>query len=185
MKLPKFAVVLLALVATVTFAQTEDQVEDAAPPAKASSRIWVGGGIGLAFGTVDYVEVSPLIGYSATEKFSIGGSLIYRYRKDGRYSPSVSTTDYGGSLFGRYQVTRPIFVQAEYEHLNYEYVLPNLSTDRDTYDSVLVGPGFSHSAGGRASVFVLVLYNLTYDSNDLNSPYTDPWVYRVGVGFGF
>jgi hypothetical protein len=176
----------VALVIPVAFGQTEDREEDAERPAKAaSSRIWVGGGIGLSFGTVDYVEVAPMIGYSATDKLSIGGSLVYRYRKDGRFSPSVSTTDYGGSLFGRYQVTAPIFVHAEYEYLNYEFVLPNLSTDRDTYGSVLVGPGFAHSAGGRASVFVLALYNLTYDSDDLRSPYSDPWVYRVGVGFGF
>ena len=47
------------------------------------------------------------------------------------------------------------------------------------------GPGFSQSAGARTSFFVLALYNLTYDSNDLRSPYTDPWVFRVGVGFGF
>jgi hypothetical protein len=176
----------VALVTPVAFGQTEDREEDAERPARAaSSRIWVGGGIGLSFGTVDYVEVAPLIGYSATDKISIGGSVIYRYRKDGRFEPSVSTTDYGGSLFGRYQVTLPAFVHAEYEYLNYEFVRSDLSTGRDTYNSVLVGPGFSQSVGARASFFVLALYNLTYDSNDLRSPYTDPWVFRVGVGFGF
>jgi len=157
----------------------------ALPAEAASDRIWFGGNIGLSFGTVDYVEIAPLIGYSVTDKLSIGGSLVYRYRKDGRFQPSVSTTDYGGSLFGRYSVTPPVFVQAEYEYLNYEFVRPDLSTGRDNFGSVLVGPGFSQSAGARTSFFVLALYNLTYDSNDLRSPYTDPWIFRVGVAVGF
>ena len=146
---------------------------------------WFGGGIGLQFGTVDYIEVAPLVGYNATEELSIGGGLLYRYRKDGRYSPSLKTNDYGANLFARYQVGGPVFLQAEYEYLSYEFAFVDGSTDRDEFDSVLAGAGFSQAAGGRANAYLLVLYNFSYDSNDFRTPYDEPWVYRVGVAFGF
>jgi hypothetical protein len=151
----------------------------------ASDRVWFGGGVGLSFGTVDYIEVSPLVGYRLTDDVSLGGGLFYRYRSDGRYSPSLDTSDYGANVFGRYRVAPPVFLQVEYEYLDYEYARIGGSTDRETFDSVLAGAGFVQPAGGRASLFVLGLYNFSYDDNDLRSPYSDPWVFRVGVSIGF
>jgi hypothetical protein len=167
-----FAIALTALVAVTPF--------DVA----AQDRLWFGGNVGLGFGDVQYVDVSPIVGYSFTEKLHGGVSLTYRYRKDKRFVDDISTSDYGGSLFARYRVTRPIFLQAEYEYLDYEFVRFDGSTDRDQYDSVFGGVGFSTSTGGRASFFALALYNFTYSDSD-PGPYDEPWVVRAGVAFGF
>ena len=157
----------------------------AAVPAEAKSdRWWLGGGIGLSFGDVDYIEVAPLVGFNATKKFSVGGGVLYRYRKDGRFEPSLSTSDYGANVFARYHITRPLFVQGEYEYLNYEYIDFD-TTERDEFNSFMVGPGYSQRIGNNASLFVMALYNFSYDSNDERSPYDDPWRLRVGVSFGF
>jgi len=160
-----------------------------ATPASARSladRMWFGGGVGLAFGgNSDYVEVAPVLGFSATEKVSVGIALLYRYRNDKRYAEDISTNDYGGSVFARYRITRPVFLHAEYEYLSYEFPTFGGSSERDNFDSWLAGVGFSQPIGGRASFFLLGLYNFSYDEDDLRSPYAEPWVLRAGVVWRF
>ena len=155
-----------------------------AVPVHAEDRWWFGGGVGLGFGDVTFVSIEPIVGYSVTPKLGVGARAIYRYRDDERYSPSLSTSDYGASLFTRYDVAEPFFLQAEYERLSYEYLLFDGSTDRDDYDSLLLGAGVSQRLGGSSSFFAAALYNLSYDDDEI-SPYDGPWVVRVGVGFGF
>ena len=153
-------------------------------PASAGPELWFGGGIGLWFGDVTSIEVQPVVGMTFTERLSGAVSVLYRYRSDDRYSPSLSTTDYGASVIGRYRVVTPVFLQAEYEYLEYEFVRTDFSKDRESYDSVLVGAGFSQPTGGRMAVYGVALYNLSYSESD-PGPYDDPWVVRVGVTFGF
>jgi hypothetical protein len=155
------------------------------PPGSWKKNLFVGGGVGLGFGDVDWVSVEPLIGYRIHPKVTIGTSLIYQWQSDDRYSKSVSTTSYGGRVFAQYYPRPVLFFQAEYEYLNYEYVQVNLSTVRTDASSVLAGAGISQPLGGRGFFFASALYNFSYDSNDLTSPYSSPWVYRAGVGFGF
>ncbi len=155
-----------------------------AAPAGAADRWWVGGGVGLGFGDVTYVSVEPTVGYSVNERLGVGARLIYSYRDDDRYSPSLTTSDYGSSVFGRYQVAQPVFLQAEVEFLSYEYGLTDGSTVRDAFESVLVGGGVLQPMGGNANFFVAALYNFSYQ-DDEPSPYSDPWVFRIGIGVGF
>ena len=156
-----------------------------AQPAAAADRWWGGGGIGLALGgDVDWVSVEPVIGYWVTEQFTVGTRLILRYRSDDRFAESISTTDYGASLFARYFLTNSFFVQGEYEYLSYEFRSFSGSDDRDEFGSWLAGGGYSQELSPHASFFVLALYNFSYDDDEL-SPYDGPWVLRAGVGFRF
>ena len=155
------------------------------PPGSWKKNLFVGGGVGLGFGDVDWVSVEPLIGYRINPKIAVGASLIYQWQNDDRYSQSVSTTAYGGRAFAQYYPKPVFFLQAEYEYLNYEYVQVNLSTVRTDTSAVLAGAGISQPIGGNGFFFASALYNFSYDSNDLTSPYSSPWVYRAGVGFGF
>jgi hypothetical protein len=152
--------------------------------APGSSNVFFGGSFGLAFGDVDYIEVAPLVGAWLSPQVSIGGSLIYRYRNDDRYRESLSTSDYGGSVFGRYLIWNPLFVHAEVEYLSYEYVQYDLSTERDGFTSVFVGGGAAFPMGRQSSAYVEALYNLSYSSGE-PSPYDSPWVVRFGIGVGF
>lgn len=145
------------------------------PPLR--DRLYFGGGIGLSFGDVDYIELSPLVGYRVTPELNLGLGVFYRYRKDSRYEPDVTTNDYGGSVFGQYRLIPQLFVHGEAEYVDYEYVLGNLDTDRETDTNLLAGLGYG------SSFYVLVLYNFNYDEESYANPYDSPWVFRVGVTF--
>jgi len=139
--------------------------------------------VGASFGDVDYVEVSPLIGFRVTSRLSTGVGVFYRWKNDDRFNSSVDTQDWGASLFGRLVLFRGIFAHAEYEYVDYEY-LTVTGTESDTDTNVLGGLGFSRGAG-RAGFYALALYNFSYDDNDVLEPYDSPWIYRVGVSVGF
>jgi len=145
-------------------------------------RLYFGGGIGLSFGTVDYVEIAPMVGYRVTPDFNLGLGVFYRYRNDDRYEEGVSTNDYGANLFAQYQVVPQLFLHGEAEYVDYEFILPDLDTTRESDTSLLAGLGYGWPVGG-SSVYFLALYNFSYDENDFANPYDSPWVFRVGVTF--
>jgi hypothetical protein len=146
-------------------------------------RLFWGGALGLGFGDVDYVEVSPLLGFRVNPKVDLGFSLTYRWRNDDFYD--VSTTDYGSSLFGRFRVWQNLFLEADWEYLNWEYIQADLSEVRTSTSSFLAGGGYYVPLGGRASMAISALYNFSYDENDPMQPYGDPWVIRAGFAVGF
>lgn len=154
-------------------------------PARAAprDRWFAGGGIGLSFGTVDFIEIVPVIGYRFTPRIHAGLQLLYRYRNDGRYVEDVTTTDYGGTVFGRFFVGEGVFFEVDYEYISFELVNFDLSTYREDEGNVLGGIGYSAPISRHAGFFVVVLYNFTYD--DRFSGYEDPWLIRAGVTVGF
>jgi hypothetical protein len=155
------------------------------PPPPPISRIIYGGGVGLSFGDVDYIEIAPMIGYKLTPRTHVGVSFLYRYRDDNRYEPDLTTSDYGGSVFARYFPLGGFFIQGEYEWVSYEYPTFDGPNERQGDSNVLAGGGFSQSMGNHASFYISGMYNFSYDGDDPFEPYDSPWVFRVGVGFGF
>jgi hypothetical protein len=151
---------------------------------------WVGGTVGLSFGEyVNYIEFSPQIAYRISPGFQLGTSLIYRYRKDTRFNPDLSTTDYGASVFGRYFVWDPIFIQAEVERRLWEY--PLIIDDEGNYEKVetdytgyYAGVGFALATTSRAAMFMTLLYDFNYDSSK-PMPHSHPWIFRIGYGVTF
>ena len=155
------------------------------PPPTIKQKLFFGGGLGLSFGDVDYVEVAPLVGYHFTPKLDGAAQPFYRWVNDSRYAEDISTNDYGIDLFARYFVVPNIFVEGEYEYLSYEYPTPTFDIQRTTLNSFLAGGGFSQPMGKNAAFYVSVLYNFSYDNNDPNMPYGDAWVVQAGVTAGF
>lgn len=169
---------VVVAVAVGSSAPVDAQVVSASP-------VYVGGNVGFGFGTVDWVELAPLVGYHVSDRFSLGLSGLYRWRDDGRYPGGLSTSDYGASVFGRYWFAPFAFGHLEVEYLSYEYVLPDFATERTDATSTFVGGGLAQPVGGNVALHLTVLYNLNYDSNDRIAPYDSPWVYRAGVSVGF
>ena len=149
-----------------------------------SGRVFFGGSVGASFGDATYLSLSPLIGYRVNDRLSVGGSLIYRYRSDDRFGRDLSTNDYGASVFARYTVVGPFFVQGELEQLSYEYIRPDLTTARTDATSFFAGGGVSHALSRNVNLYATALYNFSYGSQS-PSPYSSPWVLRFGVGVGF
>ncbi len=160
-------------------------VQSAAGVSVVSSRsnIFYGGGISASFGAVDYVEVSPMIGMHLASRVSVGASILYRYRNDERDNRTVTTNDYGASLFARYRIAPPFYIEADYEYLDHEYYSGSSDTERRKYHGFLAGGGMSTPVSSNAAMYMSVLYNFSYDEND--SPYGEPWVVRFGVSVGF
>jgi hypothetical protein len=182
--LPGLLGAVLVLVGSSSFAQTGPN-QPSSPPPTVKDRFFFGGGLGLSFGDVDYVEIAPLVGYHVMPKLDGGMQVFYRWVNDGRYPEDISTDDYGANIFMRYFVLPSIFVQGQYEFINYEFILPSLDTERDTANSFLAGGGYSQPIGRGAGFYFSVLYNFSYDDNDLTSPYADAWQVQAGVTVGF
>jgi hypothetical protein len=149
-------------------------------------RIVTGGGLGLSFGnTMDYVAVSPLIGYAITRKFVAGSGFTYRYTKYKTVTPAITFNDYAINPFARFTVYNGFFLQTEYEHLNYEYYTGPGETARQSFNSFLAGGGFLQPMGRNTAFFVMALYNFSYTaSSSVYTPYQSPWVIRAGITIG-
>ncbi len=176
MKLTIGSLFVIALLAIAAPAQ-------AAPPSS-PSKWFYGGGLALSFGDVEFVSISPLVGYRFTPIVSAGVGLQYLYRNDSRSGQDFSTSDYGGYVFSRFHVGPGFFLSASYEYLRFQYF--DFAGDRltDNYSSVFVGGGLSQPMGRNAAFIVSAMYNVTYESNE-PSPYASPWLIGAGVSVGF
>src|SRR5690606_24878567 len=82
-------------------------------------RVYVGGGGGFSAGSnYTAINVSPIIGYMFTNRFSSGIGIIYQYIN--YKNIDFKAHNYGGSIFSRFNVTPQFFLHTEYEGLNYE-----------------------------------------------------------------
>jgi len=143
--------------------------------------------LGLQFGNVTLVDISPLIGYKIYPRIGIGISPTYKYyayKYDyGTYSVDEKSNVFGGSIFGRVIIYQNIFGHAEYEYLFYkikdqQYASQTISKD---FQSVLVGAGYREAISENAYMYLLVLWNL---NETIDSPYNNP-VIRAGFSIGF
>jgi hypothetical protein len=142
-------------------------------------RIKIGGGVGgLQFGNPTVISVSPMVGYQATNDFTVGIAVDYQYTK---YRNVDAYNLYGPRLFGQYRlqfleaVLSRAFLQAEVQ--KYYGSFAGQSLNYDTQALAGLGVGF----GGFQ---ITALYNFSYSETGFNSPYSSPLVIRVG-GFFF
>lgn len=149
-------------------------------------RIVTGGGFGLSFGSnQDFFSVSPMIGYRVTAKLIAGTGITYRYTNYKIFRPNIKLNDYGVNPFLRFTVYRNIFIQTEYEHLNYEFPSTPTETIRKGFNSFLAGGGFVQPVGEKVSFYIMALYNFSYrNSATTYSPYDSPLVIRAGINIG-
>lgn len=178
---------ILVFVSASAFAQWGDSEMDEKAPWK--ERIFTGGGLGLSFGTdVDYISVSPLIGYRLTPKLASGLSLTYRYTNYKYVTPKIATNDYGAAPFLRFNFYQNFFLHAEYEFLNYEFPISGSESVRKSFNSFLAGGGFFQPFGRNAGFFATALYNFSYRNPSSPTdfqPYGGPLVLRAGITAGF
>ncbi|MBL7925173.1 MAG: hypothetical protein JNL88_13305 [Bacteroidia bacterium] len=146
-------------------------------------RLFFGGNLGLSFGTLTYINVSPVIGYRLTEKFGAGLGPVYTYysdNRDRRYK--YETHMYGGRTFAQYQVMENVLLYSEYELINME--VPDLlftKLIRKNISSLFVGGGYAQNIGGRTSLSLMVLFNVIEGDYRI---YENP-VIRTGINVGF
>jgi len=164
-------------------------------PSKFSDRVFFGGNLGLQFGDITLVDVSPMVGYRITDKVAAGISFSYIYYHYKIYNPysylyeDMSSNIYGTSIFGRYYFVENLFAHAEYEYLIYSY--DNYrpissggsylkSTETVDVPGFYLGGGYRQPVGGRTSFTITILYNVMESPY---SPYSNP-IIRAGVSVG-
>ena len=155
---------------------------------KMQKRIFIGGGLG--FGISSYstsLMVAPEVGYRLSPSFDIGMRFNYTYYRYNDAPLKYSTNNYGLAGFVRYYLFffRDLFLQAEYEALNYEQVYVNNFLEVDHKERVwvsglFVGGGYRQWIGNSAFIGITVLWNLL---DSIDSPYSNP-IFRIGVGVG-
>ncbi len=171
---------------------TEQQTK---PPKKRffkTENIFVGGSLGGGFASgAGMFQVSPIVGYSFTERFqsAMKVSYTYLYGKDPftlqRYADHVIAT----SLINRYVVYNGVFLQVEPEVMNrnaYSYERNSLGVEelvskRINVFNLYVGGGAYLNFSGNTGGFILLLYNLNQTENSF---YSNPHI-QAGFTVGF
>ncbi|AWW30008.1 hypothetical protein DN752_07655 [Echinicola strongylocentroti] len=162
-----------------TFAQIEYyQEENEKVPL--SERLYFGGNLGLQFGYVTYIEVSPLVGVMVTDRYSAGLGITYQYLKYKDFGESSNV--YGGRIFNRYNILPNLFAHAEYENLSVEAYKQDdfgrIVSEREWVPGLFLGGGYFVPFGRRGGMNFTLLYNVLYDNQNLI--YTEPYVIRLG-----
>lgn len=163
--------------------------QDFTPPAKTPmpaqkpfwdwSKVYFGGGLGGGFTSFEAAfNISPIMGYRFTERFSAGIGLTYNYYENRLYKPTYKVNIYGGSIFAQQIITNFLFAHAEYEALNGPWVYP--TNRRFFIHNVWVGGGLRQTAGSNAAMMITVLWNL---NQSIYSYPLSPQI-RIGVTVG-
>lgn len=149
-------------------------------------RLFYGGNIGGSLGNVSsFFMIQPIVGYKINEKFQVGLDPLYIYSSR-TYTLSNNTTltqsinAYGPGVFGRYFINDNIFAHTEYLGLNYNIYDEFSKREISKFsNSFFVGGGYM--PGGKSGIYVVVLYDLLYNSN--TSFYASPLDIRIGFVF--
>lgn len=161
-------------------------------PQQTASKWYYGGTLGFSFwNDYFYLTIQPMVGYKVTPKLSLGAKIGYAYMSDDSYEPfpTLTTHNYGASIFSRFRLIPQLYAHAEFVYASYEQItsfdIPNNTyiTERDWVPFLLLGGGFVQSVGPNTSLFIEVLVDVL---NDDNSPYEEWYpIVSFGVGVGF
>lgn len=144
-------------------------------------KLYLGGNAGLNFfGRTFFVDVSPIVGFKITEKFSVGPGVVYQYVS----SRNLSYSNYGLKGFARFLFVPSLFAHVEHEILNVPVLgyspTGKLAVERRLHvSSTFVGAGYRQHVSERFALDTIVLFNL--QPNEL-TPYSNP-VLRIGFYF--
>ncbi|PKP02491.1 MAG: hypothetical protein CVU11_11685 [Bacteroidetes bacterium HGW-Bacteroidetes-6] len=172
---------VIALTLLAIYFRPQTQAQDNFEGTGLKNYFFVGGGVGLQFGSETNIEASPSFGYHFSNLLSagIGGSYQYYSIRNSGFRLNI----YGGRVFLRAQPLRPFFAHLEYEILTY---YTNIYSPINQYEHVisenlLGGVGYREYFSEQFSYYIMLLYNFNYN---IYTPYSNP-VFRVGVEFAF
>jgi len=196
MKYPSILILVLFFFLFSGTLRAQDKNEQPNPKKSNSERkVVFGGMIGLQFGTVTAIDISPTIGYFFNPRLMATLGLSYQY-----YRESVYNSNYASSIFGMRTSLSYTFIDHIGQNLaiksNFglfgetEFEMLNLDTDYSNRNSpqkvnrfwlpgFLVGIGMKQNFGRNSFFSISVLFNIIATSK---TPYENPLL-RVGIYF--
>lgn len=157
-------------------------------------KLFAGGSLGLTFGNVTYVNVSPSIGYRFSQLLAAGFQINTQYESVKYYDQTNALYQkdrygvLGGGIFGRVYPIPQLFVhiQPEMNFISGKTFLYNgngVTTQkyRERAPSLLAGIGYSQNAGGNSAFTLMILYDVLQNPY---SPYGNKPIFRAGVDIG-
>ncbi len=152
---------------------------------KILDKLFVGGNFAFQIGrNYSAVNLSPLIGIKAHEKLALGFQGVYQFGKNNITANNVNYKVFGGRLFAEYLISKNIYPHIEYEYLEYSDNDNNNISISNIFSAFLAGASINLAAAKNFSFQTLLLYNLLW-SEDQQSIYTSPFVFRFGVRYNF
>jgi len=146
-------------------------------------RFFVGGFIGLQFGTQTAINISPIAGFRFTNRLSAGVGGTYQYFNDRFFGRSIITHIYGYSFFTRFTVIPRAFLHAEFEQLSLqsrEERILDQPGERFWETNWFLGAGYRQPLSERVWFNVMVLYNFNQESK----AYFQNPIFRFGINVG-
>ncbi|WP_439184707.1 hypothetical protein [Carboxylicivirga taeanensis] len=173
-------VFFLVIFASLSF--VADGQETSEQPKQAfKDKLFTGGSLGLTFGDYTNVIISPVIGARLNPKVYAGLGIEYQYTKDKRFNPSRTYNQFGGRLFGQYNITPSLFAHGEFAGYSMErYTATLQNKQRDFVPFIYFGGGYRQMLSRRSFVSVQVLFDVLQHKY---SPYK-AWEPIFSVGFG-
>jgi len=153
------------------------QAKENTIPGSWMDKVGIGGNLGLNFGNITYVEISPIAGYRINQFLMPGIGVSYRYYNDRFYNYSLNM--WGGSVWARAYILPMVFAYGEHEELYAEFYPYTHPGEKSFLGTNFVGGGYNQELGN-ASTYVMVLFAL---NQDYTTFYQNP-VIRVGIMFG-
>ena len=181
-RITTLTILLLAISYTSLMAQSNkddqfpyDQKSEKGTPAF-KERLFFGGNLGLMFGTITDIQISPVVGYWFLPRLAIAAGPTYRYYKSTDYYNQVEKTSiYGAKAYAQLVVVQDIssfipmgshtgvFLHIEDELLSLKanfWKAPLNPQGRFYVNTVLLGGGISQQIGRKSSMDFMVLWPL-------------------------
>lgn len=142
-------------------------------------KLFTGGSVGLSLGSYTNINISPIIGVRLTDQFYAGAGIEYQYTRYKYPDGNLTASQYGGRLFGQYNIIPQFYLHSEFSMINMEYYSFNRE-QRSFIPFLYVGGGYRQMLSDRSFVSFQVLFDVIQDKN---SPYKS-WEPIYSVGFG-
>jgi opacity protein-like surface antigen len=144
--------------------------------ALAQKRIEFGGNLGLQFGTVTIVNISPSVGYWFTNYLMGGLELTYLYSHDSREGGYKGST-YGIDILGKVYPYHNFYLEANYSNLNTG--LPSIGPvkERIWTRAFLIGGGYSQQLSQNVFLNFSILWDVIGEEW---YPFNNPLI-RAGI----
>jgi hypothetical protein len=174
-------------------------------PKEEFERWYYGGNVGFNFLNSGFAgNISPMVGYRLTPKFSVGGGVLLtgvsqQVQATNNKAYDLLYGQYGGRAFTRYVLFDGVFAHGEFEQAFNSRPTGNIVNDKVEYSTIgvpsLLGGLGANLNKGPIALNATLLYNVLYDTYDLNqqqasrNSFSDyrlgGFVLRGGIGIGF